>query len=756
MPFGDEIKTSNISENWLFELTYNSGTIRFAFSDYNDGSNFYYGAVLNKPSIRESINLSNSTARTSNVKLSIANFEYQGSLISEFFFGGSNYFINRKVVIKSSVNGATPVVIGNFRLVDIDTDGNTINFSLQSHRPWDFISFPQNKHPDYNVYEPVVYGDFSPSTGANGSGLAYATRYVYPVPVLYNSSTKIYTVMPRSYSSSDNAFLHYYPGFNQFVPLRLDSAIYTATSNRVDSATSTTVDNSGLNILGSRIMQLDSGTKYGAAFEGLITTAPSDREVTGAGLQFFDNQENMFKWNFDGSIDTSTSSNALYNNSSGETFYALVSTPKKNFHIEYIDGVLLGVVLSASIADGGDGTLDNDQNFTIDFLSNQFDSIQDELLNPDVQRAYNTVYSSGTGAYSTGTGILTFNEPAANSIGSKDGCMCPDELLFKCSSISSGIRENNTFKIISMQLNYIAELPTFDGDGGSLNATDLSLENDMEQLNDIEYFYCGGNGLQHGITGLSGDITEIHEAHLDLLNRFAGVDVATNPNTNIDGWSDLDSAKDWKIRYWKLEPVELKRELEKLQYEGGFIFRYKKGDTTNPQYIFIKDSYTSTDYTLTKNDVSGISIAPDGFNSLLTKMNINYQKHPSENSYYYSQESSNSTSRTNYNINSKENIKEVRLEAYVSPEIPSSPSSNPNDDFYTYYDNIFGDIKIEVSGNIVNPKFYDIDVGDTVDFSNMYPEKAFGKSFTNVVFMITSIQRNPGVLKFKAREIGAI
>ena len=750
MSFSNEVKTSNISENWLFELTYNSGTLRNAFLDKEDGTNFYYGAVLNKPSIRESIDLSSSTAQTSNVKLTIANFDYQGKPISEFLFGGSNYFINRKVVIKSSVNNATPVTIGTFRLIDITTDGKEINFSLQSHRPWDFISFPQNKHPDYNVYEPVVYGDFSPSSGANGSGIATASRYVYPVPVLYNSTTKIYTVTPRSYSASDNAFIHYYVGFNQFVPLRLAVDIYTATSNRVDSATSTTIDNSGLNILGSRIMQLSGGTKYGSAFEGYVTTAPSDRETSG-GLQFFSNQENMFKWNTDGSISTTTSSNALYNNSSGETFYALVQTPKKNFHVEYIRGVLLGVALVAS-----DGSLGNDQNFTIDFMSNQFDSTLDELLNPDVIRAYNAVYSSGTGAYSTSTGILTFDEPAANSIDSKDGCMCPDELLFKCTSIVSGIREDNTFKLISMQLHYIAEVPTFDGDGGSLSATDLSLEKDIETLNKMEYFYCGGNGLQHGITGLSGDITEIHEAHLDLLNRYAGVDVATNPSTNIDGWNDLNGAKDWKIRYWKLEPVELKKELEKLQYEGGFIFRYKKGDITNPQYIFIKDSYTATDYTLTKNDVSGIEIVPDGFNSLITKMDINYQKHPSENRYYFSQESSNSTSRTNYSIQAKENIKEVKLDAYVLPEIPTSPSSNPNDDFYTYYDNIFGDIKIEISGNIVNPEFYNIDVGDTVGFSDMYPEKAFGKAFTNVVFMITSIQRTLGVLKFQARQIGAI
>ena len=61
-----------------------------------------------------------------------------------------------------------------------------------------------------------------------------------------------------------------------------------------------------------------------------------------------------------------------------------------------------------------------------------------------------------------------------------------------------------------------------------------------------------------------------------------------------------------------------------------------------------------------------------------------------------------------------------------------------------------------ISANIVNPSFYDIDVGDIVQFSDMYPEKAFGKAFTNLVFMITSLSRMQGVLKIQAREIGEI
>ena len=61
-----------------------------------------------------------------------------------------------------------------------------------------------------------------------------------------------------------------------------------------------------------------------------------------------------------------------------------------------------------------------------------------------------------------------------------------------------------------------------------------------------------------------------------------------------------------------------------------------------------------------------------------------------------------------------------------------------------------------MKGVIVNPKFYDMDTGDLVQFSDMYPEKAFGKAYTDAVFMITLLQRTAGTLKFEAREIGEI
>ena len=128
--------------------------------------------------------------------------------------------------------------------------------------------------------------------------------------------------------------------------------------------------------------------------------------------------------------------------------------------------------------------------------------------------------------------------------------------------------------------------------------------------------------------------------------------------------------------------------------------------------------------------------------------------------------SSNSSTRTNYNIEDEENISEVNLDVYVGDsasenDIPASATSNPNDDWYTYYDNIFGSVKGIISATIVNPRYYNDEntteklfgIGTRVSFSDMYPEKILGKAFTNIIFMITDFKRTAGSIQFTAREI---
>ena len=278
-----------------------------------------------------------------------------------------------------------------------------------------------------------------------------------------------------------------------------------------------------------------------------------------------------------------------------------------------------------------------------------------------------------------------------------------------------------------------------------------------ESLEKLIMLYSGADGFTNSWN--SGAITEIHEAHRDLLIRFSGMTTATPT-----GWSDLNTSKDWKLRYWQLEPVKLSKILEKLQMEGGFCFRM--GTDGLPQYIHVEDSYTASDVdaTLSKQDIKSVSVKHTPFSDVVTKMNINYRVHPAEKKYITSVTASNANTRKNTNILDKENIKEVNLDAYVGDsgsqnDIPTSATAGINDDWYTYYDNILGAVKIIVSCIIVNPKYYDLAVGSIVSFSDMIPETPFGyntASWDNLVFMITSTSRTLGEIKIEAREIYTI
>jgi len=58
----------------------------------------------------------------------------------------------------------------------------------------------------------------------------------------------------------------------------------------------------------------------------------------------------------------------------------------------------------------------------------------------------------------------------------------------------------------------------------------------------------------------------------------------------------------------------------------------------------------------------------------------------------------------------------------------------------------------------VNPALIGIEVGDIVKFDNtdMYPEKAFASDWTNKAFMAVGVNRRPGKLSARFREVGVI
>ena len=269
----------------------------------------------------------------------------------------------------------------------------------------------------------------------------------------------------------------------------------------------------------------------------------------------------------------------------------------------------------------------------------------------------------------------------------------------------------------------------------------------------VKELYVGSKGLTESWSGSSAAIQYGHEAHRDMLIRYAGY-----TTTAPENWSALNTDRSlatWKIRWWALEPEELEKILEKIQYEFGFIFKFR-ADGTGSYIHILQTSELSAVQTFKKDDIANLKIDNMPFSDLITKMIINCEKHPAANRYISSTTSNNSTARTNWNIQAKENISEVNLDMNVGTP-NTSGQSDPNADFYSYYDNIFGDIKKIVTCDIVNPAVgYNLETGDIIQFSNTageMPVEPFGDNWADY-YMITDLQRSPGRVKIQVREVG--
>jgi hypothetical protein len=687
-------------------VTNTDSFIPLAFSDVTYSGTFYHGVVLNKPSIRESIDLVKSTSKSSNISINIPDFNYGGSPISEILLNGgsSGRYINQDVDVHSYVGGQV-LKIGAYRLENMSSNGDTITLTMATQRPWDDITFPTKRHSEALIYEPVAYGHFTPS---ENTGTRYGVHSgLYPVPVVNITNSRIKVITAREYVQADDPYIHYDTG-RGYIPL------YTGSW---DSGRSTSKEY-GVNVL-------STPSAYNA--KGFVVPEVGTNVN---GVTMIGDMERAFDTSL-GSWDTSTYASQFMDNI-GDIAYFQFTTSSIPFVAE-VETVRTRMGVTASSL-AGDYT--DDQYYNVNFYRNGNVLSEDILTNSNAYDGSQPYLISRT---STGADkAFAFETAQAPAV-------VPTEIIMKLETDSGygGISfKDHTLKILGVKV----EL-------------DVQLDSDFDALQDIEYFYCGGNGFPQSWGGGTVPVEEIHDAHRDILIRYCDVS-----ETEPDGWSALNASKDWNIRWWLLDPTSLKKSLQKLQYEGGFIFRFKAD--SSPQYIHIKDSYASSEVTtLTKYDIDDVNISPSPFSELLTSMDISYQKTPSGDEEYFERiKSMDSSSRGKWGIHGKENISTVELDAYVGTGgnssnsyalslIPSTPSSNRNDDFYTYYHSIFGDMKIIISATIVNPKHFILEVGQVLAFDDMHPVKAFNQAWSGLKFMITSTSRSLGTLKFEAREI---
>lgn len=786
-----------LKENWLVQLWYDDeAEDKFRGLSFYDtrveGTDTvdYKGCILNKPTIRESINLEDSTAKTSNVSITLANFiDNDGQKFSRKLLNGTNKFLNRSVKIYIQPDDTNDLssclLVYTGRLTTISQTTDKISLNIVAQRAWDNISIPTTRTAT-NIPVPVVYGNYT----NNAQNTFQDAITVYPMPKLRTDGDDIYYATPKSYGSG--CFPHYYDdNIKKFIIM----GQYGSGTSTLDSDNAIVVDNRlNRGVYYLRPTKVKDHTDWdGSNPENVIDTNTTSSttqniafSVSGLGgtntvrktlklsMPQIKGQFSSLKLQLKGSVVINTAS---YNSgassiiSLSDTTFANNTSDPNNLGTTYISKDQTATTGTYNTSGAGAGSAYTELNLydkyerktdsgrdldgaisatdyiiQIDSSSDDFKAgtiikIDDELMKIVSRFPLTTLFIVERGySYSTSA---THSDNTDIYIIDEGSYTLPSEiniqaLVYAVSASSSGS--------ISLDVDFVLE--DFYLVIGVENAVAREPQATQEAIEQTDLLYASGDGLTETYSGSNGNAFEIHEQHRDLMKRF------TNYTGTPTGWSDLDSARSWQSRYWILESTPLIDHLEKLQYEGGFIARFNGQNEF--QYIFIANS-PSVNATLDADDISDISVSTVDFFSLVSKMDIEYELHPAESKYNTSVTSTNSNTRTDYNIQSAENTKNIKLDAYVSPTIPTSASSNKNDDFYSYYNHIVGSPRTIINFTIVNPNYFGLDVGDVINFDGQdnfdNVLMVFASSWDDFSFMITDVSRSVGSLKITAREI---
>ena len=723
---------------------FNNSFTPISFTDTTVDDRFSQGAVLSNPSIRESISLKNSTSKTSNISIKVSNFLFNGKPFSEEIFGGSRKYINRicKVFIQLNDNpylhNALQIYSG--RLINFSHNQDSVTLDIVSHDPFENIEVPQVK-TSKNNYFPIAYGDYTANASQDNSqsvALSFGSsagidgfrkrKTLYPIPVEQKRGDTIFSLTGLR-SISQNAYPHFYEkSVDSFIPI----------ANHASTMSSVDVDNE---VFGDGYAVRHHQSLLKGQFVKLL-----ERTDSGTSTNFvWAENDNAFNGDY---IDTSSYTQCLIQGN---------FTADDNATIKFKMPQLTGVADAISIHLVFAGS--------VQLLSTSGSGeIRIQLIDESFGASDILGYYSLTGASTT----TAFNKTLGGALNTSS-----------FDYFSNGYNSNSEFNSsgsgwgeeIKLKMKAVQQSGDLDGTlGGFLRLADVVIEvrskldysdqdkksNSYKVLDDIDELYCGANGLKD-VSSWGGDalITKIVFAHRDLMQRFGNFQdgnsvpyTSTYDPINWDSGTDISTVKDWALRYWITEPRQLNDCLIELQKNGGFIGRYNaQGFYT---YVYIPDSIT-TDHTLTKNDISDLSIKLTPFDDVVTSMDIEYEKHPVKSKGYVSKVvATNSSNITAYNIGSNEKKLTVRLNALVSAPA-TSPSSNVNDDYYTYFDNIHSQ-KLIITFNVVNQLYYNVEIGDFVAFGDV-GTNAFGSSFSGKDFIVTSINRKLGSFGVVVNEV---
>jgi len=752
---------ANIEEEWLFELRNNNypapsdpqpadtsnfvirlGTNEVAHSSISDMN--YHGFILNKPTLRESIDLASSTAKIGNISITCANqtLSNHSKKLSAEIYGGSNTYLNHQVIVYSRVGGNS-LKIFDGRLKDVKMDNaDTVTLTLAVNNPLDVISIPELQSKAGNYY-PVFYGTGTPETSTVSSPSFVDAARVFPVQVDSLNNDSYNCLLHKAVTDGR---LHY-PVKDQYDETNFPIFVPMDEANNTSTTTYEGETNSNKNIITT---DLDLERSY--LIRPQSVTDPSTASGSGNGLGLVvTNSENAHD-----ATGSGTSATFSFQSDANETLqgtYEMTDFPKEDHAISELKFRFTHQVSAFQERDG-------DLTITLRVLAfwNNLSSFEQ-------------VQYTGTQVTTT----TTFDLLNTSLFGTSLGTM-PDKIHLFISFANNpddpggGTLDDfnsATLLVKDMFLEITTKIdPPVNSDGVAEKLSKIGAVTNVKKL------YTGADGLDKSFS--SGAVTSILDMHRDLLYRFGGVTSTpvvnnNNPDGTAKPYSDLETDRtNWFCKYYTNKPVQLDTLLKKCQFEGGFIHRFRPNDSAS-QYIYIDDSMTTTHF-IRKEDLSNISVSVTPIESLITKRIIKYEVNPINDKTFENKTCTDTTNnpRTKYNLssNTKENIKTTELKILRNKVGDTNMGSTRNNGFANYYNAIEGVPKLIINAEIINPGdssearnsgssyFYLMEVGDICEIDDSYQLIApFGDSFDQKQFILTSITRGAGSLKVVLREI---
>ncbi len=760
-------------ESWLFEIrnnTYTNGSvdtqyIRLGTEEVGSGDTKYNSFIINKPTIRESIDLEKGTAKTGNMTITCTNgtLSNHSAKLSAEIFNGTRFYMNHQVVVYSkvgSISSGDYLKIFTGRVKDIKVnDKQEVTIVIASATPIDFIKIPQYQSASGN-YFPVVYGDYKKTVASTASSFtnpvdADADVKMFPVEVDSLADGKYNCLVHKALT---NEFLHY-PVKDAFRNLD-DYPIFAPIEQLSNTNNITSYDDyeGATNDTNRNVMQSELNLKRTYRYRPKTLSTSEIIDSDNVHLDPFLLEELKPLSN---AVDISTSSffevkhrvTSAANNSNkdAQDFYKIkFSTTKEEHKV-----TAYSVFISYDVADytnGFGGSSSQDLYEVSAQCIGTFDGDVTPETESDDAKDANGSYThtfNFLADYSKSDG----NAPASFEIA----------LFFKSINMHNAETSSMTVKIKDVQVIATAEII----DEGTADTESNPLEH-QSAVTGIKQLYCGGDGFDKSFS--SGTVTNMVDMHRDLLSRFTGRGGSSEtPLVNTSNYADLVTARSsWKCEYWTTKEVDVNKLLEKCQFEGGFAFRFRTSDET-PQYIYIPNGTITADHKIGLSDISSFSLGVTPVDKLITKRIIKYQRSPINEKHLKEQTSEDTTNsiRTNYNILTNENIATNKLDILIGAiGATNTGSGNRNDGFANYYRYINGVPKLIANIELLNPEsslvgsnyFYGMEVGDFCQFESSVSAvlPMFGGTFSGnsgSKFIVTSITRAAGSLKVTLREI---